>query len=1168
MAIALLCLGCLLAPQSADQILRLGDDRVEVTARGALGPRGLPRGRPAGDAKPRVWRARVRIAADLRVGARRTTMDAAAVAKVRDAFATFGRMVNAWSRGRVRIDADIAVMEEPLHVPDRDEPFWLTPMRQRDCGISGEGVDSVFLVFPPGQRELAMLGGTFGGNLGPDGAGSTGIAWVPSREDEMVRTILHEWLHQVEWLARHKFDMPWLPGSHDRRDLGFVDEDRALAALIGQYLSTAFWRAAGIRESQSVRRLAPGRNVHWRDVADDPWRRLPFVDGSTLAKLTGYPVRIEVGRGFVEAHCEGQAPEDVALDRRIDLEQESALILPVRGTRNRYVCIVRGDRAELFGRHLRRADGERIVAGVLLPLRPKQRIGNWEAGGTATPLAVFVTTMARRPRTEVELLSIRDGQESVALERTTGVAVVGAPVGFRRIGPADDVSVADRQIESGASVQTTPTVAGSLSVVLRRGEDRLPYRTPVLPQVTVELKPRSGPDSVVRADAAFVCVVRNNTTAKVKVALEVWVSPEVAILDLPKSLVLVAGAERVLPCRIRVEADRPAGQVEVRLVARGGGEILGQVRKRLHVAVGRDFLRLDFEGRVYAMRPAKGSDTDAGDWSVRRRTGLIGRGCLRIADGGGSRFGRHHVMPPSPLSFDSEQFPHLTFYFRARPKKGARVAINLAVGSDAFSIPLVGEFVREWDKRRPLPRARVKLTGEWCRVTYDLDAALDKALGDGNHRVLSIDFGDTRARCSNRFSGDDEWYFEVDEFAVVRTPGETADDHVRYLTQKYRRMLSTDAATALRKGLAAIDTKKLGPQGRVDHELLCHALEWQRVSSKLPRKRRGRPAGRERYAAMLRHRHHLTETPEDLLKIGKEQVGLHQGQMEELTAKIAPGKTWREVIEILKARHPTGEELPKVAEKWMKKAIDFTVEHELVTVPMAARDARIRVVTRGVLSRTYPFGGYGGTRRTARGFTGTYLVSPPAEWMSEAQAEERLRGNHYAWTRVVALHEVVPGHHLQTVVHTMRPLSAFRRQFYSTVFGEGWAMHCEELLFRHGFFPDVETRFTQLQMRLWRAARIVIDASLHTGKMSIGEAEKFLVDEVSLDPINAKAEVARYIDNPTRPMSYLMGFLIIEKLKERSRKLLGAQFSSRVFLDRVLSFGPVPLSAVAKGLGL
>ena len=86
--------------------------------------------------------------------------------------------------------------------------------------------------------------------------------------------------------------------------------------------------------------------------------------------------------------------------------------------------------------------------------------------------------------------------------------------------------------------------------------------------------------------------------------------------------------------------------------------------------------------------------------------------------------------------------------------------------------------------------------------------------------------------------------------------------------------------------------------------------------------------------------------------------------------------------------------------------------------------------------------------------------------------------------------------------------------------------------------------------------------------MSIGEAEKFLVDEVSLDPINAKAEVARYIDNPTRPMSYLMGFLIIEKLKERSRKLLGAQFSSRVFLDRVLSFGPVPLSAVAKGLGL
>ena len=121
-------------------------------------------------------------------------------------------------------------------------------------------------------------------------------------------------------------------------------------------------------------------------------------------------------------------------------------------------------------------------------------------------------------------------------------------------------------------------------------------------------------------------------------------------------------------------------------------------------------------------------------------------------------------------------------------------------------------------------------------------------------------------------------------------------------------------------------------------------------------------------------------------------------------------------------------------------------------------------------------------------------------------------------------------------------------------------------MFREGFFPDQETRFAQLQMRLWRAVRIVVDVGLHTGGMTMAEAEAMLVKEVGMDPINAKAEVLRYIDNPTRPMSYLVGFLMIDAFEREERQRLGNRFDGKAFRDRLLAFGPVPLPAVIKAL--
>jgi uncharacterized protein (DUF885 family) len=148
----------------------------------------------------------------------------------------------------------------------------------------------------------------------------------------------------------------------------------------------------------------------------------------------------------------------------------------------------------------------------------------------------------------------------------------------------------------------------------------------------------------------------------------------------------------------------------------------------------------------------------------------------------------------------------------------------------------------------------------------------------------------------------------------------------------------------------------------------------------------------------------------------------------------------------------------------------------------------------------------------------------------------------------------------------MRPLSSFRRRFSSSTFVEGWALYCEEMMWRAGFFRDEAMRFTQLQMRLWRAARIVADVSLQTGAMTPAQAEELLVREVALDPVNSKAEVLRYLDMPSQPFTYLHGFLAIERLREEVQAREGPAFDQRRFHDRLLSFGPLPIAAIEKGI--
>ena len=63
-----------------------------------------------------------------------------------------------------------------------------------------------------------------------------------------------------------------------------------------------------------------------------------------------------------------------------------------------------------------------------------------------------------------------------------------------------------------------------------------------------------------------------------------------------------------------------------------------------------------------------------------------------------------------------------------------------------------------------------------------------------------------------------------------------------------------------------------------------------------------------------------------------------------------------------------------------------------------------------------------------------------------------------------------------------------RQAFGTSYFSEGWALYAERMMREQGFFTDLRHELYQYEATLFRAARIVVDTSLHMGEMSLDEA--------------------------------------------------------------------------------
>lgn len=308
------------------------------------------------------------------------------------------------------------------------------------------------------------------------------------------------------------------------------------------------------------------------------------------------------------------------------------------------------------------------------------------------------------------------------------------------------------------------------------------------------------------------------------------------------------------------------------------------------------------------------------------------------------------------------------------------------------------------------------------------------------------------------------------------------------------------------------------------------------------------PKGREYYQNRLEHYTTLKLTPEQVHQIGLNEVARIRAEMQAIITKVGFKGSFAEFIQFLRtdpqfyAKTPT--DLLKEA-SFIAKKIDAELPKYFRTLPRTPYGV---APVPAEIAPKYTTGRYAGTNRDDR--AGFY-------WVNTYALDRRPLYEMEALT----LHEAVPGHHLQiSLAREQSSLPEYRRNFYTSAFGEGWGLYAEYLGIEMGFYQDPYSDFGRLTYEMWRAARLVVDTGMHTMGWSRQQAIDFLASNTALSMHNVTTEIDRYISWPAQALSYKLGELTIKKLRKEAQQQLGHDFDLREFHDVVLRNGSVPLS--------
>jgi hypothetical protein len=310
----------------------------------------------------------------------------------------------------------------------------------------------------------------------------------------------------------------------------------------------------------------------------------------------------------------------------------------------------------------------------------------------------------------------------------------------------------------------------------------------------------------------------------------------------------------------------------------------------------------------------------------------------------------------------------------------------------------------------------------------------------------------------------------------------------------------------------------------------------------------GDPIGEESLLADLRAEH-VAYSPEELIQIGEREFAWCEAEMRKASAEMGLGDDWKAALAKVKLSHvPPGEQAAYAASQ-VQAGIDFMKEHDLITIPPLCEETWRTTMISPDMQKVLPFAAYGEQ---------AIMVAYPTDDMKHDDKLMSMRGNNRHFTRIVAPHEMIPGHHMQG--YMARRYRPDRDMFSTPFFGEGWCLYWEMLLWDMDYARGPEDRIGMLFWRMHRCARIIVSLKFHLGQMTPQEMVDYLVDRVGHERWGATSEVRRYIKGDYSPLyqaAYMIGGLQIRAL--RAEAVDSGRMTEKQFHDAMMRVGSIPI---------
>ncbi len=367
---------------------------------------------------------------------------------------------------------------------------------------------------------------------------------------------------------------------------------------------------------------------------------------------------------------------------------------------------------------------------------------------------------------------------------------------------------------------------------------------------------------------------------------------------------------------------------------------------------------------------------------------------------------------------------------------------------------------------------------------------------------------------------------------------------------------------ALLARLKAIEPSTLSFDDQIDRRFAETILIGRLVSAPA-----GQPMGEAAYTRMLREQHLLPYDAAGLWAFARAQFDATVRELESLARTIDPKKTWRQIADEVKADHPEPLNMIEAHQEIVDKARAHIVSKDLMSLPWPETCTVVRrVPTAGNNPYYGSFSGATSRPPAADGaLQGEWQINPfDPSWDADRQRDYLIEHD-WGVIYVTAPHETYGGHHVQILYQMHNPRRLRQRQSTS-MFSEGWGLYNEQLFQETGFFPSEKLHVRQLQLRLWRNARVIYDVGMQTGRMTRDEAIALMTDRVGFLRWAAEAEVDSALARPGYFIGYFMGMSEILKMRDEARQLRGAAFTLKDFHDRLLKIGSMPPALVREAL--